>query len=136
MSKENVEIVRRLYEATAQRDGATAFSLYHPEVEYDVSRVGIGNFTTKGTWYGHAGIRRLLDEWNEAWEAVEYELTELIDAGDKVISVVDARGRGRGSGLEVELRGMPVFTLHEGKVIQVVWFPTREEALKAAGLSE
>ena len=29
-----------------------------------------------------------------------------------------------------------VWTIRNGKVVRVVWFPTREEALEAAGLSE
>jgi len=29
-----------------------------------------------------------------------------------------------------------VWTIRDGKVVQVVWFPGREEALGAAGLSE
>jgi len=29
-----------------------------------------------------------------------------------------------------------VWTIHDGKIIRVVWFPTRPEALEAAGLRE
>jgi ketosteroid isomerase-like protein len=35
MSRENVEIVRRLYEAINRRDPATVLELYDPEVEAD-----------------------------------------------------------------------------------------------------
>jgi ketosteroid isomerase-like protein len=64
-------------------------------------------------------------------------LEELIDAGDKVISIVTGRARGRASGVEVENRHHGgVWTIRGGKIVQVVWFPTREEAVEAAGLSE
>jgi ketosteroid isomerase-like protein len=50
---------------------------------------------------------------------------------------VTVRGRGRASGIEVEARsGAAVWTMREGKIVRVVWFPTRAEALEAAGLSE
>jgi ketosteroid isomerase-like protein len=38
MPEENVEIVRRAYEAAAQRDAAAVIALYRPEVEWDISR--------------------------------------------------------------------------------------------------
>jgi ketosteroid isomerase-like protein len=37
MSRENVEIVRRVFAATARRDSQAALALYDPEVEWDAS---------------------------------------------------------------------------------------------------
>jgi hypothetical protein len=59
---------------------------------------------------------------------------ELIDAGDHVVSVVTTQGRGRVSGAEVEMTHAGMWTVHQGKVVRVVWLGTREEALKIAGL--
>ena len=42
MSQENVEIVRRVYEAAARRDAANIFALYDPDVELDATRTGVG----------------------------------------------------------------------------------------------
>ena len=72
----------------------------------------------------------------EAWESIEDECEELIDGGDHVVSVVNSRGRGRASGVEVELTHAAVWTIGQGKVVRVAWFGTREQALEAAGLSE
>jgi hypothetical protein len=52
------------------------------------------------------------------------------------VSVVTRQARGRGSGAEVKWSGALVWTIREGKVVRVVWFRTRAEALEAAGLSE
>jgi ketosteroid isomerase-like protein len=38
MSQENVEIVRRLYEAVAGGDSETVLALYDPDIEVDASR--------------------------------------------------------------------------------------------------
>jgi ketosteroid isomerase-like protein len=71
------------------------------------------------------------------WENLEDNIEELIDAGDDVISIVTTRARGRASGVEVEWKdNAGVWTIRDGKVIRVVWLPTRAEALEAAGLSE
>jgi ketosteroid isomerase-like protein len=139
MSQENVEIVRRVYEAAARRDPATVLALYDPEVELDPSRlqaVGVGLSSIGSVYHGHDGLRSFFREWHEAWEGMEYDYDELIDAGERVISVVTRHGRGRASGAEVDWPLALVWTIRKGKVIRVVWFPTRAEALEAAGLRE
>ena len=75
-------------------------------------------------------------DWNDAWDTVDYDLTELIDAGPHVIGAVTYRGRGRGSGVEVERTDHPVWTIKEGKVVRILWLRRREDALEAARLSE
>jgi ketosteroid isomerase-like protein len=138
MSEENVEIVRRVYDAAARRDAAAVLALYDPEVELDASRLGIAGYAggRGGVLRGHDGLRKFFREWHEAWGDVEYDYDELIDADEHVISVVTRHARGRASGAEVERPFALVWTLREGKVIRVVWFLTRAEALEAAGLSE
>jgi ketosteroid isomerase-like protein len=136
MSQENVEIVRRVYDAAARRDSATVLALYDPEVELDNTRLQIVG-GAGGVYHGHEGLRSFFREWHEAWENIEYDFDELIDAGDeRVISVVTRHARGRASGAEVERAVALVWTLREGKVVRVVWFLTREDALEAAGLQE
>jgi ketosteroid isomerase-like protein len=137
MSQENVEIVRRIFDAEARRDAATALSLYDPEIEFDTSRGTFGDLMGRRLYHGHDGLRRWFREWYEAWEHVEEDIEELIDAGDDVISLVTMRGRGRASGIELELPRQPaVWTIREGKIVRVVWFRTRDEALDAAGSGE
>jgi ketosteroid isomerase-like protein len=135
MSEENVEIVRRVYEAAASRDAATVLSLYDPKVELDASALGLAGIGGD-ILRGHEGLRNLFREWHEAWGKIEYGYEELIDAGEQVISVVTRHARGRASGVEVERPFALLWTLREGKVIRVVWFLDRAEALEAAGLSE
>jgi uncharacterized protein len=136
MSQENVELVRRVFEATARRDAEAVIALYHPEIEWDTSRAELGRMIGGGVFRGYEGARRFLRSYNEAWEQLNYEIEELIDAGDRVVSIVNNRARGRTSGVEVELRMPGVWTIRGGKVARVVFFTTRAEALEAAGLSQ
>lgn len=134
MSRESVEIVRRLYDAAARRDRETVLALYDPDVELDVSQVALGVLTGQGVFRGHEGLRSLFREWHEAWESMRYDFDELIDAGDHVIAVVTRHGRGRASGAEVDWPVALVWTVRGGRVVRVRWFPSLERAREAARL--
>jgi ketosteroid isomerase-like protein len=138
MSEENVEVVRRLYEAVAVRDTDTIFSLYDADFEWDGTRSRWSEVLDgPDTFRGHADLRRFFRGYFEMWETFEDELQELIDTGEQVISVVTSRGQGRASGIEIEWPGQAgVWTIRNGKIVHVAWFSSREEALEAAGLSE
>jgi ketosteroid isomerase-like protein len=138
MSEENLEIVRRLYDAVARRDEEAVLALYDPEVEFDPSRSPFASLIGGRRLYrGHEGVRSFFRERSEALENVEDAYEELIDAGDHVVLVGSVRARGRASGIEVEpARAAGVFTIREGRIARVVWLATREEALEAVGLKE
>ena len=137
MSQENVEIMRRLYDAAARRDSGAVLALYDPDVQVDMSRAPCRDLVGSRFYHGHDGLRAFYREWFGAWETVEAEVEELIDAGECVISVETTRGRGLASGAEVEVHQCGIWKLRAGKVVRVEWLEaTREEALEAAGLSE
>ena len=122
-------IVREVFEATARRD-ETMLALYAEDAVWDASRVNGG--LDQGVKRGREEIRRYFREWHDAFSDSEYELDELVDAGEAVVSVARHRGRGRTSGLALEREIAGVWTLVEGRIARVVWFWTRAEALAAA----
>ncbi len=61
---------------------------------------------------------------------------ELIDAGDKVVAVVQAVGAGAASQIAVDEGFAFVFTFKGERVIREQAFRNRQEALEAAGLRE
>jgi ketosteroid isomerase-like protein len=136
MSQENVEIVRRVFEADARRDSAAILDLYDPAVEWDYSKGPGGDLTGAKLYRGHDGLRAFFRDWSEAFQTFGFPCKELIDAGDEVISVNAAHGLGRTSGTNVEMEQWAVWSIRGGKVVRVVWFRTREEAFEAAGLSQ
>ena len=136
MSKENVEIVRRVYEAAARRDASAVLACYDARIEWDVSRSPMARLVGGGVYHGHEGLRSFFRQYHEAWDAIQYEGAELIDAGgEHVISVDTERTRGRASGVETELTQYAVWTVRRDKIVRVAWFPTRDAALEAAGRS-
>jgi ketosteroid isomerase-like protein len=70
------------------------------------------------------------------WEELEMTAEEFIDGGDRVVVSGYFRGRGRGSGVEVDTRFYEVYTLRDGKIVRLDEFTGRADALEAAGLSE
>ena len=137
MSRENVEVVRRIYEAVARHDRAGVLALYDPRVEVDFLPDTLADHIGGTAWIGHDGLRAFDRELREAFENFETTYEELIDAGERVVSVSRYRGRGRRSGVEIDgPLQFGVWSLRGGKVTRVVWYPTRGEALEAVGLSE
>ena len=135
MSEENVEIVRRVYDAAARRDAETVLALYDPKIEWDWTRVS-GLFGQGGLYRGREALQHWFQEWSDGLDQIHYVAEEVVAADDHVLTKANMTGRGRASGIEVASTLYAVWTIREGKIVQVVWFPTRAEALEAAGLSE
>jgi ketosteroid isomerase-like protein len=136
MSKENVEIVRQAFEAASRREPADP-GTWASELEMDFSGSPFADFVTRGRARGLAEVRHTFRDFYEAFDDVEADVTELIDAGEHVIAVFTYRGIGRTSGVPVEFTNMAgLWTLRNGKVARVAWLKNRSDAIKAAGLRE
>ena len=85
---------------------------------------------------GHEGVRRYWRDYLSAFERLDFELEELVDASGRILAVVRERAVGRASGIAFEARIFAVWTLRDGKITRMQGFRDREEALEAAGLSE
>jgi ketosteroid isomerase-like protein len=83
---------------------------------------------------GHDGVRQYFHEWLESFEAHEAPAERFIDAGDDVIVVLRLRGRGKTSGIEVEMARANVYRIRDGLAVRVELFETEAEALEAVGL--
>jgi ketosteroid isomerase-like protein len=137
VSEENVEVIRRIYEASARRDSSAVLDNYHPEVVVDMSRAPCRHMVGGGVYHGHEGLRAFYRRWTEAWEVVDSVLEDLIDTGDRVITFETMRGRGRASGAAVELHECGIWTVSGGKVVRVDWLDAaNKDDLRAAGLSD
>jgi hypothetical protein len=102
----------------------------HPEVEWDASALEF--FGVAHGLYEFAVFWR---ELVEVWESYVYEMREYRDLGDWVLTVNDARVRGR-EGILVEARGFQIWKVRDGKIVIVRLCRSEAEALKAVGLTE
>ena len=131
MSQENVEIVRAAIEAFNGGDWGMVFTVGAPDAEVDLSRaVGLA----RGV-YSREEWANFLDEFSEHWQSARIEPDEFIQGDDHVVVRWTMSVVGRG-GIEVEARVYWTWTIREGRVQRITYYPTRTEALEAAGLSE
>jgi ketosteroid isomerase-like protein len=129
-SERNVEIVRQAfaYEYYAIGDRSEAEAIFDPHV--------VMNPTDEAPSEGLDAMRADYERWASAWVDLKVTVEEIVHAGDQVVLVVHHQARGRKSGIEVDTRFYPVYTLREGKVSRVDEFEEMAEALEAAGLSD
>ena len=133
MSQENVEIMRRGFDAFNRRDRAAWLELAHPELVW----VGPADWPENAPVSGRETVWDFAVSLNEPWEDGSYDLKELIDCeNDVVVAHVTRRVRGKGSGVEAEFDYWNVVTFRAGIWTRSEWFAERHEALEAAGLSE
>jgi ketosteroid isomerase-like protein len=133
VSEQNVEIVRRAYEAMNNREFSRTSEFLDPDVEVDLSR----NILNPDVYRGYAGFERLVRVVEDVWDDFHFEPEELIDAGDCVVARVRVSGTGRGSGVKAEMHVFNIWTLRHGKVARLAGgYRERAEALAAAGLEE
>jgi uncharacterized protein len=130
MSEENVEVVRRAFEAYERGDVEAMLEEVDQEVQWK-------QIEEPAPVYGRDGVREAVQRWDETWDNLRAEVDEYIDAGDCVIALIRFRGLGRRSGVPVEMGSYHVFTVRNGKVARMYESgPKRADALEAAGLSE
>ena len=142
MSQGNVELWRASIEdflaGTSESDRERTLTkmaeLWDPEIEWDASAFegpDIG-----GVYRGIEAVRQFWREWLAAWETQSFEY-ELVDAGDRVVVLLDQRMRGRSTGIEVSLgRYAQVATFRDGLMVHWKLYGSQSEALEAVGLSE
>ena len=133
MSRENVELVRRLHEEWGAGDLRAGAEFYDPRVQF----IPLGNLPeAEGPYVGPEGIRTYMHGWLNAWTKLTVSAEEIIEAGDSVVVAVCQRGVGKESGASSELRFFEVWTFRGGAVIRREQFADRDEAHEAVGLRE
>jgi ketosteroid isomerase-like protein len=135
MSRENIEVVRTIYDAVGRRDVATPFDLYAEDIVWDLSAWRPAELDPVRVYTGHEGVRKAWRDRLSAWSEVDYEVEELVEAGDRVVAVIRDRQIGRSSGVPIEAAHAAVWTLADGKVTRLQVFDERRQAFEAAGLS-
>jgi ketosteroid isomerase-like protein len=136
MSRENLEIVRRVIEAHRSDDLEAAkeafVALWDPSCEY----IRVTAALEPQTYRGHDGIRRYLRDMADDWEEWRAEADEILDLDqDTVVATARFHATGKHSGVPVEARLAVVFVLSKDKILRGHTYPSREEALEATGLS-
>ena len=132
MSEDNAEIVRSMYDAFRSGDVSGALSHFDPNVLVDTGNARPDLSVGKGREY----LAATVSSWAAAWEGWREEIAEIRDLGSRILVVSVQYGRGKGSGIEVELRYAILYDIAGEAITSVRMYGTVAEALEAAGLSE
>jgi ketosteroid isomerase-like protein len=132
MSQANVEVVRRGWDAWLRGDLPGLFANFDPEVVWDTSHF---HDWPEAAYHGIEGVERFLTEWLEVWADYEIDIDDVVAAPDgRVVTLFQQRGKGRDSGLPMEMSGAQIATLRDAKVTRLDNYEDRGEALRDAGL--
>ena len=129
-----MELVRELNEAFNRRDLDAFVALLSPDVVWEVNPElpGLGE-----VYRGRAEVRELINELLEVAESGQTRLEEITDLSDgRVLAETLLTGRGKSSGVPVELHFWQLISVAEGKIARRQVLMDRAEALEAAGLRE
>ena len=130
MSRENVEIVRRIYdEGLFDRDPEWLLAMATPDIEY----VNPPYAVEPGVRRGPVEVVRAMRAFAEVWETSRHELHELFDCGDIVVAAVSWYTRSRGSQSELVQEEAHSWSLREGRIAGFEWGQDVGKALDAAG---
>ena len=93
-------------------------------------------FPGGGTYHGREGAKRYLTQSRAAWAEVVSEPERFVTAGNRIVVFVHARVRPKDSRQWQEVRLADVYTIREGKAIEMRAFADRQEALRWAGVED
>ena len=124
------------YEAFNRGDLEAALINYHPDLDFFPPRPMTESGMVEASYRGHDGYRRFFGEWLSVWGSYRGSMQELIDLGDRLLTLGHLEGHADGSGVRVTQEYASLMTLKDGQVIRQQEYFDHTEALEAAGLSK
>jgi uncharacterized protein len=126
-AESDVAVVRAFYEAAARRDLDAILDLLDPEVVLRAPE----SLPWGGTFRGHEGVQEFFRELAEEPVENRREVQEYLDAGDRIIVQLHLFGRARGGDTETEVPEIHVWTVQNGKILDLEAIFDTATALRA-----
>ena len=137
MSQDNVTALldasKAASAATSVEDRERFLAILDPEVVW-IAREGPPDL--QGEFRGIEQAREYYARWASAWEEWTWRIEEAKDQGDLVATRTWLTGRGRESGMVLDMRIGQVWTFRDGRVTRYEAFSSWQQALAAAGMEE
>jgi ketosteroid isomerase-like protein len=129
MPGRNAEIVTWFMDVS-RHDPDAGRTVFHEDVEWEITALAIPGFPD--SFHGLDGVQEFFRRWVGSFDNWDYEVEEVIEAGDSVILHVHQWGTGRGSGAPVDGRFWEVWIMRDGRAARVLHRLEKEDALEAA----
>lgn len=133
MSEESIgALARRWSQAFNKRDMDALTELTSEDFEFVPY---LGSLIESNVYRGLDGLRSYFEDSHAAWEELRVSQAEVREVNDRTVSFGELRGKGRASGLEVNVSLAWVGEWRDGKLARLVTYTNRDDAVEAAGLS-
>lgn len=134
MSQENIDVIKRAAAALNSHHVDTIDTLYAPRVEFrDLSHAP----DAPEVVHGIEAVKQIWGDWLTVVEGLRCDVKEYVVVGDWVVAVSHWSGRGKGSGVVVDVHTADAYEVKDGKIVRVVLgYESKADALEAVGLSE
>jgi ketosteroid isomerase-like protein len=134
MSRENIEVLRRLYAEWEKGNLWALREIADPDIEWEWSEGLAAVSGGPRIYHGLDEIGAATAEFLQAWGFYWMTAEEFLDAGDKVVVLMQAHARATGADRVLEQRMAGVWTMRDGRALRVRYYEDTDEALEAAGL--
>jgi ketosteroid isomerase-like protein len=125
-----ISALRSAYAAFNRGDIEAAVEPFDAQIEW-TEPVEFGG---GGTYRGRDGVKRYLAQSRAPWAEGSSEPERFIASGKRIVVFVHARFRLKGSNKCEDVSLADVYTIRNGKAIQMRAFADRQEALRWVGL--
>ncbi|HWH44330.1 MAG TPA: nuclear transport factor 2 family protein [Thermoleophilaceae bacterium] len=130
---DDVRVVRRAIDALNRRDGEALATCVAPDAEWRVAGlVGEGTRARKG----HAEVWGLVRRLDREFEDLRVSGEEVMPAGDAAIVPLRISGRGRRTGVSLQMEVIVRCRIERGRVVGAAGHRTLPEAIRTLLRSE
>jgi ketosteroid isomerase-like protein len=125
VATQNVELTRDAY--LAMNRGDIDWLVQHSDPQLEMHFLGVAGNPV--LYVGASGIRDYFRDVTEIWDSIEYVPKQITDLGDRTLTDLTRRLRGKNCGLMLEDTVACVCALRGGVVAQIWAYRDLDEAL-------
>jgi ketosteroid isomerase-like protein len=115
LSESDVAVVRTFYDAVARKDVDAILDVLDPQVVWRTPE----SLPWGGTFHGHEGFREFFGKLVQEPVDNRREVEEYLDAGDRIVTQLRLFGRAKDGDTETEVPEVHVWTVRNGKIVDL-----------------
>jgi uncharacterized protein len=115
MSEDNLDVVRRGYDAFGRGDINALLELFDEQIRWVTP--GPPELATSGQRTGRQAVAEFFGTVNEVFDIQRFQPKEFIAQGDRIVVLGDETSRLKATNKMIELDWVHVFTMRNGKVV-------------------
>jgi uncharacterized protein len=124
--------LKNAYAAFNRGDIDAAVESLDPQIEWSEPV----EFPGGGAYHGRDEVKRYLAQSRAPWAEGSSEPEQFVPSGNRIVVFVHARFRPKGGNEWTDVRLADVYTIRNGKIVQMRAFADRQEALRWVGAED